>query len=178
MKTKNEKKTKMSSGCGEPEPGCGPNKEASMHKKWICLGMGSGFLLALLILGFFAFLNSEVAAAVAIKAYVETFHGLNHDMRETLHKIREGHNVNANIEILHDQIHLTKDTLHLVKKGNEQDPHFKKLHDLHHDMREAWHNVKKERNREQNLQALHDQLHEMRETLHAIKGEPGPHEGQ
>ena len=143
-----------------------------MQKKWIWLGLGSGFLLAFLILGVFVFLHTGATAAVEVKTYVGTLYGLNHDMRKTLQKIREGQDVNGNVGILHDQLHLVKDTLHLVKKGNDVDPHFVKLHGLNHDMRVAWHEVKKERDREQNLQLLDDQLHEMKETLDVIKGEP------
>lgn len=149
-----------------------------MKKKSIGLGIGSGLLLVCLMLGSCAFFKSGTTTVVAMTAYGETFHGLNHDMRETLHKIREGHNVSGNVEIMHDQLHLMKKTLHLVKKGNEQDPHFQKLHDLNHNMREAWHKVKKDHDREGNLRLLHDQLHEMKETLYAVKGESGLHEGR
>ena len=144
-----------------------------MAKKVIWFGMGAGLLLVALVLGGLAFFVSAGTEGVEIKAYARTLHGLNHDMRGTLQKIREAHDVNGNsIGILHDQLHLMKDTLHLVKKGNEENPHFRKLHDLNHDMREVWHEVKKARDREQNLQLLDDQLQAMREILHAIKGEP------
>lgn len=114
----------------------------------------------------------------SITSYVATLQGLNQDMREALHKVREGHDTQNNIEILHDQLHLMRDILHLINKQEQQQEPFITLHDLNHKMRDTWHEIKKDRDREQNLQALHDRLHEMRETLHSIKGEPGKHEGR
>lgn len=152
--------------------------EKKIDKKWNWLRIRSGLLLVLLILSIYLFLNSCATAAVEVKTYLETMSGLNQDMRETLHKIREGQDVDKNINILHDQLHLMKDVLHLVKKGNEQDPNFQKLHELNHGMRESWHKVKRGRDREQNLQALHDRLHEMRETLRIIKGGAESHKGE
>lgn len=149
-----------------------------MQKKWIGLGIGSVALLSLIILGSCTFFHRGVSGTVEIKVYAATLHGLNHDMRETLRKIQEGHEENDHIHILHDQLHLMKDILHLVKKGNEEDPQFRKLHDLNHDMREEWHKVKNGEDKAQNLQALEDQLHEMKQLMHTISGEGEPHESR
>jgi hypothetical protein len=150
--------------------------EVPMQKKWIGLGIICfAVILSLVIWGSLTFLQSEASAATEIKVYVGTLHGLNHDMRQTLHKIQEGHEVDRHTQILHDQLHLMKEVLHLVEKGNEDDSGFRKLHDLNHDMRNNWHNLKKGKDKEQNIQALHDQLHEMKEFLHTFELEGEQH---
>ena len=138
-----------------------------MKKKWI--GIGSGLLFSLFILGSCHLFHSGSSEPIKIKVYAETLHGLNHDMGETLRIIRTGHE--EDIHILHDQLHLMKEILHLVKRGNEEDPYFRQLHDLNHDMRENWHKVKKGEDKEQSLQALEDQLHDMKELLHTVTGQ-------
>jgi hypothetical protein len=146
------------------------------QKKWIGLGiMGSGIILSLVIWGCFTFFQSHASAPLEIKVYAGTLHGLNHDMRATLHKIREGHRVDDHILILHGQLHMMKDVLHQVQEGNEENSDFRKLHDLNHDMRNSWHNLKKGENREQNIQDLHNQLHEMKEFLHTFELEEDQH---
>ena len=107
-----------------------------------------------------------------VASYVATLQGLNHDMRETLHKVREDHDTENNIELFHDQLHLMKKILHLVDKEEREEEHFITLHDLNHEMRDTWHAVKKDRDREANLEKLHDQLHDMKETLAPLMGEP------
>ena len=97
-------------------------KNRNIDKRWIRPRTGLGFLQAILILSIYLFLNSCAGAAVEMKTYLETLGGLNQDMRETLHKIREGKDMEGNIEVLHDQLHLMRDVLHLIKKGNEDDP--------------------------------------------------------
>ena len=109
-----------------------------MKKKRLWLGLGSGVALALLIIGLSLY-SIGAPATAPLTAYVQTLHGINHDARATLHKIREGPQADDNVQILHDQFHLMKDTLYLVKKGDQQDPHFRQIHDLNHDMRDAWH---------------------------------------
>lgn len=148
-----------------------------MRKKWIGTVVGIGVLLLLMFSTACALFGGPHGKG-DLKSYANTFQGLNTDMRETLHKVREGDNAEANIGLLHDQLHLMRDVLHLVRKGNEQDPNFQKLHELNHGMRESWHKVKKGHDQEQNLQALHDRLHEMKETLRILKGEAGSDKGE
>lgn len=127
----------------------------------------------------FLFLNScggHRTANVKAKVYGETFYGLNHDMHNTFHKIKEGHKKEFNLSILHDQLHLMKNILHIIKKGNEEEIHWKKLHELNHEMRDKWHKVKKGEEEKKNLNALQAQLHEMKELIHEIKGDKLSHD--
>lgn len=143
-------------------------------KRWIGIGAGA-VMLPLLVMGTAWALFGLFQGYGDLRSYANTLQGLNADMRETLHRIREGHNAEANIGLLHDQLHLMRDVLHLVSKEQQEEVTFKTLHNLNHDMREAWHAVKKGRDREINLGKLHDQLHEMRDVLQRTTGE---HEGK
>lgn len=126
-----------------------------------------GFFI--LILALFIYIGCQrMAYSFEITSYIETLSGLNNDMRKTLHKIREGSDVEENTEILHDQLHLMRDILRLIKDGDEN---LKKLNELNEDMRETWHNVKKNRDREANLEKLHNQLHNMSQLLQDMRGE-------
>jgi hypothetical protein len=150
--------------------------EVPMQKKWIEVGiMAFGVILSLAIWGSCTSPKSHASAATEIKVYAGTLHGLNHDMRQTLNKIQEGHEVDSHTQILHDQLHLMKEMLHQVQEGNEENPHFRKLHDLNHGMRNSWHNLKKGENKEKNIQDLHNQLHEMKEFLHTFELEEEQH---
>lgn len=127
------------------------------------------YVFFILILALFIYIGSQrMAYSSEITSYIETLSGLNNDMRETLHKIREGKDVEENTEILHDQLHLMRDILRLMK---DEDENLKKLSDLNEGMREAWHNVKKNRDRKANLEKLHNQLHDMSQLLQGMRGE-------
>jgi hypothetical protein len=141
-----------------------------MIKKWIGIGVAIALLLALVFSTAWALFGGPHGQG-DLKSYANTLQGLNTDMRETLHKIREGHHAEANTELLHDQLHLMRDVLHLVSKKQREEATFQTLHDLNHEMRETWHAVKKGQDREANLGKLHDQLHEMKQTIGNITGQ-------
>ncbi|MBI5747422.1 MAG: hypothetical protein HZA13_10530 [Nitrospirae bacterium] len=148
-----------------------------MKRIWL-IGLLTGVLVVSGISFSYALFGLWRSPSGSVTTYVATLQGLNQDMREALHRVREGHDVQNNIEILHDQLHLMRDILHLIDKQERQQEPFITLHDLNHVMRDTWHEIKKDRDREANLGKLHDQLHEMRETLHSIEGEPGKPEGR
>ncbi len=134
--------------------------------------------LILLLIGVLVLAGASFAYALfghssggSVASYKATLDGLNHDMRATLHKIREEPDEKNNTELLHDQLHLMKKILHMVDKEARQEKPFVTLHDLNHQMRDTWHAIKKDHNKEDNLKKLHDQLHHMKEVLaHVTKG--------
>ena len=127
------------------------------------------FLVGVLILAAasctHALLGLGHSSGGTITSYTATLQGLNIDMRETLHQVREGHDVKNNIGLLHDQLHLMKKILHLIDKEEQQQEPFMTLHDFNHEMRDTWHAVKKGRDREANLERLQQQLRDMKEAL-------------
>lgn len=114
------------------------------------------------------------SSGAGIESFKATLQGLNQDMRETLHKVREGHEAEKNIELLHDQLHLMRRILHLVNKEYREKEPFMTLHNLSHTMRDTWHEIKKGRDLETNYGKLHDQLHEMKGILEKIAGKESP----
>lgn len=143
-------------------------------KRWIGIAVGVIVLLVFVISTAWALFGFSQGHG-DLTSYANTLQGLNVDMRETLHKIREGHETEANTALLHDQLHLMRDILHLVSREQREEATFQTLHNLNHGMRETWHAVKKGRDREANLGKLHDQLHEMKQLLQKTTGE---HEGK
>lgn len=132
------------------------------------IGIGLAVVIALGFSAACKMLGLAPRTQADVKAYAKTLQGLNEDMRNTLQKIREGQNVEANTELLHDQLHLMRDTLHLVDKEKREDPTYQTMHDLNHEMRDRWHDLKKGRDRDANLGKLDDHLRRMNQVLQEL----------
>lgn len=140
----------------------------TMRAKWVLVGISSLLLMGAALGTGCKMLGLAPRTHADVKAFAKTLQGLNEDMRETLHKIREGQDAEANTELLHDQLHLMRDVLHLVDKAKRESPPFPALHELNHEMRDRWHDVKKGRDRDANLAKLHDHLHQMKQILQGL----------